>query len=82
MEKVKKVGHEMDSTGNSAGWKGDDVGKVRKASMQVLEKRWHVMRGMIKVEEKQGEQTPWVEGGYHAMEQTEEVKSDRGNGTD
>lgn len=29
--KVKKVGHEMESSGNSAEWKGDDVGKVRKA---------------------------------------------------
>lgn len=66
----------MESTGNSAGWKGDDVGKVRKASMQVLEKRWHVIRSMISVEEKQREQTVWVEGGYQVMEHTGEVKSD------
>lgn len=46
MEQVKRVGHEMESTGNSVGWKGDDMGKVRKASMQVLEKRWHVIRSI------------------------------------
>lgn len=39
MEKVKKVEHEMESTGNSAGWKRHDVSKIRKASMQVLEKK-------------------------------------------
>lgn len=48
MEQVKRVGHEMESAGNSVGWKGDDMGKVRKASMQVLEKRWHVIRSMVR----------------------------------
>lgn len=33
MEQDKGVGHEMDSTGNTVGWKGDDEGKVRKAFM-------------------------------------------------
>lgn len=31
---------------------------------------------MIRVEEKQREQTVWVEGGYPEMEHTKEVKSD------
>lgn len=44
--------------------------------MQVLEKRWHVIRSLIRAEEKQREQTVWVEGGYQVMEQTKKVKSD------
>lgn len=51
----------MESIGNSAGCKGYDVGKARKAFMQVLEKRWHEIRNMIRVEEKQREQFEWRE---------------------
>ena len=79
-EQDKRVGQEMQSTGNAAGWKGDDEGKVRKASMQMMEKRWHGRRSKIRrlgrEEEKLREQAVWVEGGCRVREQRREVKTD------
>lgn len=78
MEQDEREGHEMEYTGNTAGWKGDDGGKVRKASMRVMEKRCHGRRSKVRRlgrEEKLREQAVWVEGGCQVREQSREVKS-------
>lgn len=79
-EQDKRVGRGMESTGNTAKWRGNGEGKVRKASMQVMEKRWHGRRGKMRrlgrEEEKLRKQAVWAEGGCQVREQSREVKRD------